>query len=53
MSSIREFLEDLEKLLDDIPCKLSTKIQSESRGDIALYLKGFAIKRNVIEGDIG
>lgn len=43
MSSIREFLKDLEKLLDDIPCKLSTKIQSESRGDIALYLKGTVV----------
>ena len=43
MSAIREFLEALETLLDDIPCKLSTKIQSESRGDIALYLKGTVV----------
>lgn len=40
MSAITEYLDDIERLLDNIPFRLSTKIHVENRGDIALYIRG-------------
>lgn len=40
MSIIREYLAQLDKFLNDVPFKLFTNIQSENRGDAALYVKG-------------
>ncbi|UJS17876.1 MAG: DUF6516 family protein [Candidatus Jettenia sp.] len=40
MSVIKEYLAQLDKSLNDVPFKLLTNIQSENRGDVALYIKG-------------
>ena len=40
MSAIAEYLRDLEKFLDSIPFRLSTNVNVENRGGIALYLRG-------------
>lgn len=40
MSVIEEYVKDLEKFINQIPYRLSTKIHAENRGDIALYLRG-------------
>ena len=40
MSAITEYLDDIERLLYNIPFRLSTKIHVENRGDIALYIRG-------------
>lgn len=39
MSEIEEYLKSLEILLDSVPLKLSTTLQTENRGDVALYVK--------------
>jgi hypothetical protein len=39
MSAIDDYVKDIEALLGALPLKLSTRIQCENRGDIALYLK--------------
>lgn len=40
MSIIEEYLDDIKRVLDEIPFELSRKVQAENRGDVALYLKG-------------
>ena len=40
MSVIKEYLAQLDKFLNDVPFKLLTNIQSENRGDAALYVRG-------------
>ncbi len=40
MSIIREYLAQLDKFINDVPFKLLTNIQSENRGDAALYVRG-------------
>ena len=40
MSVIKEYLAQLDKFLNDAPFKLLTNIQSENRGDAALYVRG-------------
>lgn len=39
MSVIDDYVKEIETLLSTLPLKLSTRIQAENRGDIALYLK--------------
>jgi hypothetical protein len=38
MPAIKDYLEVLKDLLDNIPFKLSEKIQVENRGDVVLYI---------------
>lgn len=40
MSVITEYVKNIENYLNEIPFRLSTKIEVENRGDVALYLKG-------------
>lgn len=40
MSVIKEYLDQLDKSLNAVPFKLLTNVQSENRGDAALYVKG-------------
>ncbi|MCF6158436.1 MAG: hypothetical protein E3K32_07655 [wastewater metagenome] len=40
MSAIKGYLAQLDKFLNDVPFKLLTNVQSENRGDAALYIKG-------------
>lgn len=46
MSVIEEYVKDLEKFINQIPYRLSTKIHAENRGDIALYLRGEIVFAN-------
>ncbi len=39
MSVITDYLKDLNSFIDEIPFKLSAKIQADNRGDVALYVK--------------
>ena len=39
MSVIDDYVKDVEALLGSLPLKLSTRVQAENRGDIALYMK--------------
>ena len=40
MSGVKEYLENLESLLNKITFKLSSKLQVENRGEAALYING-------------
>lgn len=40
MSAINNYLAGLNKVINDAPFQLFTNIQSENRGDAALYVKG-------------
>ncbi|HHT9136274.1 MAG TPA: toxin-antitoxin system TumE family protein [Candidatus Wunengus sp. YC60] len=40
MSLITEYVDEVKRLIDSIPFKLSTKIHVDNRGEVALYLKG-------------
>ena len=40
MSVIKEYLAELNKFINEVPFQLLTNIQSENRGDAALYVKG-------------
>lgn len=37
MSVIDGYVKDIEKLINQLPYRFSTKIHSENRGDVALY----------------
>ena len=49
MSTIKDYLHELEKLIHDAPCKLFADFQIENRGDVALYLRGKIIFTNESE----
>lgn len=40
MSVINEYLAGLNKFINEVPFQVFTNIQSENRGDVALYVKG-------------
>ena len=40
MSVINEYLSGLNKFINEVPFQVFTNIQSENRGDAALYVKG-------------
>lgn len=40
MPLITEYVSELKRLIDSIPFKLSTKVNIDNRGEVALYLKG-------------
>jgi hypothetical protein len=40
MSIITEYLNEVKRLIDDTPLKLTTKIYEDIRGEVALYLRG-------------
>lgn len=39
MSTIEDYIKDIEALLGLLPFKLSTRVEAENRGDIALYMR--------------
>ena len=49
MSTINDYLHELEMLIHDAPCKLFADLQVENRGDVALYLRGKIIFTNESE----
>ncbi len=49
MSTIKDYLHELEKLIHDALCKLFADFQIENRGDVALYLRGKIIFTNESE----
>lgn len=49
MSTIKDYLHELEKLIHDAPCKLFADFQIENRGDVAFYLRGKIIFTNESE----
>jgi hypothetical protein len=46
MSAIEEYVEETEKLINQLPYRLSTKIHAENRGEVALYLRGEIVFAN-------
>lgn len=46
---IEEYVEDIEKLINQLPYRLSTKIHAENRGNVALYLRGKIVFANKSE----
>lgn len=40
MSEIERYLEEIDRLITQIPYRLSTRIDIENRGDVVLYLRG-------------
>ena len=40
MPLITEYVNEVKRLIDYIPFKLSTKVNIDNRGEVALYLKG-------------
>ncbi|GAB60807.1 MAG: hypothetical protein DWB56_12570 [Candidatus Jettenia sp.] len=50
MSIIKEYLAQLDKSLNDMPFKLLTNIQSENRGDAALYIIVYHMYKNLSNG---
>ncbi|OHB68335.1 MAG: hypothetical protein A2W17_12315 [Planctomycetes bacterium RBG_16_41_13] len=40
MSLITEYVDEVKRLIDTIPFKLSTKVHIDNRGEVALYLRG-------------
>lgn len=46
MSVIEGYVKDIEELINQLPYRLSTKIHTENRGDVALYLKGEIVFNN-------
>ena len=49
MSTINDYLHELEMLIHDAPCKLFADLQVENRGDVASYLRGKIIFTNESE----
>ena len=49
MSTINDYLHELQMLIHDAPCKLFADLQVENRGDVALYLRGKIIFTNESE----
>jgi len=43
MSIITEYLENIKNYLNEVPFRLSTKVQIDNRGDVVLYFKGEVI----------
>ncbi len=43
MPTIGEYLEDIERLINDLPFKLSARFQVENRGNAVLYFKGVIV----------
>jgi len=46
MSAIEKYVEETEKLINQLPYRLSTKIHAENRGEVALYLRGEIVFAN-------